>query len=81
MISGCVTKVEILSDRVLISVRDSYGETVVRTLENDEKSRCVGTDDRIWWQGPNYYWTPASSARKHQGKDFDIILKRYSAKK
>jgi hypothetical protein len=73
MIGGLVTSVSINLKAVLVTVTDK-GESIVRGLPLNDKTRCIGIGDAIWWQGKRYFWTPQGSSRTKQGKDFDIII-------
>lgn len=73
MIGGTITHVTINLTAVLVTVENN-GERLVRGLPLNDKTRCIGTGDRIWWQGKKYMWTPQGSERTKQGKDFDIII-------
>lgn len=73
MIGGKVLIVTIHRAAVLVTV-ENQGDKVERGLPLNDKTRCIGTGDTIWWQGKRYLWTPQGSEKKYQGKDFDIVI-------
>ncbi len=75
MIGGKVSEVTISRLGVTVVVINQ-GDKVTRGLPLNEKTRCIGIDDGIWWQGDKHYWTPQGSGKRNQGKDFDIIIER-----
>ncbi len=49
------------------------GDRYWRRLDSNEKTRCIGVGDSLWWQNHQGYWTPCESSRQY-GKDADVSI-------
>jgi hypothetical protein len=73
MVGGKISHVTINRDAVTVTVVDKT-DSIVRGLPLNDKTRCIGIGDSLWWHGKKFFWTPQGSERTSQGRDFDIII-------
>lgn len=59
MVGGVVIETIVLPDRIWINCRDKR-DTCAIYVERNAKSEAIRVGDKLWWQGREAMWTPAS---------------------
>jgi len=84
MVGGEVIGVIQLEDKVWVNCKETqFTSQCAIYVEKNDKSRCIGEGDMLWWQCGIAYWTPACNRHKSgerpelkEGKGYDIELKK-----
>ena len=75
MTGGSVVRIEERGEHYLVQVQDRRpSDRQWRLLERNQKTRCIGIGDKIWWQSQKAYWTP--QGMPVDGGHYDIPVGR-----
>ena len=82
MIGGTVVCVSTGEVVALVTVaewdagRDRLDTAAALSIRVKHRGYAIMPGDSIWWQSRAAMWTPAGSAKREQGVDYDVVLER-----